>query len=131
MVWLQSSGQINDSVESEEVTTRIGKPPVFSGDLKDFINNHLVYPQSALNDSIEGTVLVSLLIDTLGKTIGHKVIRGIRSDLNEEALRVTKLIIFSQPAMQGKKPIWVRLVVPVEFKLPKQDEKKGNVFIED
>lgn len=50
----------------------------------------------------------------------HEIIKGIREDLNNEALRVAKLINFDRPAMQRGKPIKVKYTVPVEFKLEKK-----------
>ena len=95
----------------------VEESPFFNGDLKKFIQKEIDYPLSARRDSIEGTVIISFWIDTLGFTFGHKVIRGVREDLNNEALRVTKLINFERPALQKGRPLEVRCIVPVEFKL--------------
>jgi len=94
--------------------------------LKEFIQNNIRYPESAKSDSVYGRVFVSFWIDTIGNTIDHKVIKGIRDDLDNEALRVTKLIVFEKPAMQKGKPVKISFTVPVEFKLvePKEETKK-------
>lgn len=55
--------------------------PIYNGDIKAFIQTELNYPLSAKKDSIEGTVYISFMIDTLGSTNNHKVVRGIRDDL--------------------------------------------------
>ncbi len=87
-----------------------------------FIQNKIHYPESAKMDSIQGKVFVTFWIDTTGNTINCKVIRGIRKDLDNEALRVAKLIKFEKPAMQRGKPVKVKYVIPIEFKL--NDKKK-------
>jgi TonB family protein len=92
--------------------------PVFRGNLEKFIKNQIEYPVSALKDSIEGKVFVSFWVDTLGNTTEHTIVSGIREDLNNEALRVTKLIKFKKAAMQKGKPIKVKYILKVEFKLP-------------
>lgn len=89
--------------------------PSFNGDIRDFIQRELHYPLSAQKDSVEGTVYISFMIDTLGETNNHKVVKGIRDDLNDEALRVTRKIKFDKPALQRGKPITVSLTVPVAF----------------
>jgi len=94
--------------------------PCFKGDLKEFIQTEINYPCSAQKDSIEGKVIVSFWIDALGATCNHEIIKGIREDLNNEALRVAKLINFDRPAMQRGKPIKVKYTVPFEFKLEKK-----------
>ncbi len=88
--------------------------------LKEFIDSNLCYSELDTTDSIVGSVYISFWIDTTGNTYNHKIIRGVRKDLNNEALRVAKLIKFERPAMQRGKPIKIRYTVPVEFKLPKQ-----------
>ena len=98
--------------------------PIYNGDIKAFIQTELNYPLSAKKDSIEGTVYISFMIDTLGSTNNHKVVRGIRDDLNEEAIKKTKKIKFDKPAFQRGKPITVPFMVPVVFDL--QQECSNN-----
>ena len=117
-----SYGQITDS--SEIMVNFIEEPPFFKGDLKEFIQSEIDYPLSAKNDSIQGTVIVSFKIDTLGFTFEHKVVKGVREDLNNESLRVTKLIKFESPALQKGKPIPVKYVLPVVFKLDYTKKKE-------
>lgn len=111
-----ANGQIADSTEINMVTF-IEEPPLFKGDLKEFIQSKLEYPLNAKKDTVEGTIVISFKIDTLGLTINHKVVKGIREDLNNEALRVAKLIKFNRPALQKGRPIEVEYTVPVVFDL--------------
>ncbi|OAV67794.1 hypothetical protein Barb6_02247 [Bacteroidales bacterium Barb6] len=111
-----ATAQIRDTTE-ELIITYIGDPPVFKGDLKDYIKNNINYPQNALIDSIEGTVYVYFNIDETGLTKDHKILRGIRCDLDNEALRICEQITFEKPAMQKCKPIIVPFTVPVIFRM--------------
>lgn len=113
--------QKKDSCNISTITI-IEEVPIFNGDLKKFIQHHINYPQKAKQDLLEGTVIIAYWVDSLGVTIDHKVIKGIREDLDEEALRVTKLIKYEKPAMQRGKPVKVRFIVPVEFKLSENSE---------
>lgn len=112
-----ANGQTLDSIGTTDIITIIEEPPLFNGDLKKFIQSELNYPLSAIKDTIEGMVVISFLIDKTGLTRNHNIIKGIRNDLDDEALRVTKLIKFATPALQKGKPIKVNYVVPVEFNL--------------
>lgn len=114
--------QEKDSCSISTITF-VEEKPIFNGNLKDFIQNHIKYPQKAEQDLLEGTVVIVYWIDSLGVTFDHKVIKGIRKDLDEEALRVTKLIKYERPAMQRGKPIKIRYTVPVEFKLKDAEDK--------
>lgn len=97
--------------------------PEYNGGTEAFlkmIKTNLIYPQSALMDSIEGKVYVQFWVDTSGNTKNHIILKGVRNDLDEEALRVARLIKFDKPAMQRGKPIKVKFTVPIEFKLGKK-----------
>jgi protein TonB len=100
------NGQSVDSTGSYMVTY-IEEAPIFDGDIEEFIQGELVYP-----------------IDTLGLTNNHKVVRGVRDDLNNEALRISKLITFDKPALQKGRPIVTVYTVPIVFDL--QHTKKRN-----
>ncbi|MCK9453425.1 MAG: energy transducer TonB [Bacteroidales bacterium] len=82
-----------------------------------FIQGSLIYPQSAKNDSIQGKVLISCKVDTLGNTINHIIEKGVRLDVDSEALRVAKLVKFEKPAELQGKPVEVEYLIPVTFKL--------------
>jgi len=119
-----AKGQTVDSTEINMITF-IEEAPLFKGDLKEFIQSELDYPLSAKKDTIEGTIVISFKIDTSGLTINHKVAKGIREDLNNEALRVAKLIKFDRPALQKGRPIEVKYTVPVVFDL-RHSQKKSK-----
>ncbi len=112
--------------EDWPVFKRTGSTNHSYGDVRAFIQSNLCYPFSALEDSIEGTVYVSYVVDTLGFTQKHTIAKGIRDDLNKEALRVAQLIKYEKPAMLKGKPILFYETIPIKFKLPnniKQDKK--------
>jgi TonB family protein len=96
--------------------------------LKKFIADNLNYSLINKTDSIKETVYISFWIDTIGNTYDHKVIRGLTEDLDNEALRVAKMIKFEKPAMQKGKPIKIKYVIPVKFKLSPHDcgEKRDH-----
>ena len=100
---------------------------MYKGDLIHFIQTNIQYPSSAVRDSVQGRVNVAFMIDTVGNTFNHRILKdGIREDLNQEALRVTRLIKFETPAFQKDKPVVINYVVPVVFslKLKTEDESR-------
>lgn len=117
-----SYAQTNDSIEELGFPFEYG--PVFNGDIIEFVDGQIVYPLSAIKDSVQGKVYVSYTVDTLGFTTKLYVAKGIRSDLNEEALRVVKLIKYEKPAMLGGHPILFRFTLPIRFNLPLSINKK-------
>lgn len=95
--------------------------PVFNGDIRAYVKGIIIYPQSAILDSIEGKVYVKYLVDTLGITRDHLIEKGIREDLDSEALRITKMIKYETPARYKGKPVFFFYTLPVKFKFPLPD----------
>ena len=116
-----AKSQVKDSCE--EIITIIEKEPLYNGDLMDFIQKNIVYPDQAFKDSVQGIVYVIFWIDTLGYTTDHQVIRGIREDVDEEALRVSKLIKFDVPATQRGIPIKIKYHMPIKFVLSSEEKQ--------
>lgn len=114
-----------------EIIFALESAPVYKGGTEAFlkmIKTNLIYPQSALMDSVEGKVYVQFWVDTIGNTTNHIILKGVRNDLDEEALRVARLIKFDKPAMQRGKTVRVKYNLPVEFKLPGKTEPKKKGF---
>lgn len=85
-----------------------------------FIEENLRYPETAIEDKIEGKVFVDFWIDTVGCTQEHRIIKGIREDLDNEALRVVKLLKFEEPAKNRGKPFGYCFTISISFVLPKK-----------
>ena len=76
------------------------KQPYFNGGekaMKDFVNTHLVYPELARINNIEGDVSIRYEINHKGDVTDVKVIGGLDEVCNEEAMRVVKLLKFIVP----------------------------------
>lgn len=69
------------------------------------------------------TVYVRFLVDTLGNTHNHVILHHVNDLLDEEALRVCRLIKFDNPAKQQGKPVCIYYTVPVKFS-PTCSQKK-------
>lgn len=117
---------------SDDLISCLQNMPVYSrGSLQKVINSNLRYPCSAILDSLEGTVYIAFIVDTNGVTRDHWVLRGVRFDLDQEALKVTRLIKFDKPAMESSgKPVSILYIYPVKFSLTKiktRSRDKPNV----
>jgi TonB family protein len=76
------------------------KQPYFQGGekaLKDFVATHLVYPELARINNIEGDVSMRYEINYKGDVTDVKIIGGLDDTCNEEAIRVVKLFKFVVP----------------------------------
>ncbi|TYZ13537.1 energy transducer TonB [Hymenobacter lutimineralis] len=110
--------------EGENWTSgRVDQPPLFLGGdamLGSFVNK-LNYPAEAQSKKIQGKVIITFVIDTLGRTSDHQVLLGIGGGCNEEALRVAKNIPQQWiPARRGSKAVPVVYEMPFTFRLQTQ-----------
>ncbi|NVO19115.1 MAG: energy transducer TonB [Bacteroidetes bacterium] len=106
--------------ESKPVFTFVEEQPSFVGGddarLK-FIAQNIEYPKQAIENSIQGTVYVSFIIDSKGKVTDVKVLRGIGGGCDEEAIRVVKMMPAWHPGKNNGKEVRVQYSMPVSFKL--------------
>jgi len=116
----------------EEVYNCVEEYPTFGdsiGDLKKFFRERLVYPQSAIEDSLEGRVFLTFVIEKDGHVSNARAIRGVRYDLDDECIRVAYLMPKWLPGKQDGKPVRVSWVVPITFSLNKvKKEGFANVY---
>lgn len=126
-ICLNASNSANSQNKCDSVSGVFGTPemlPEFN--IVEFIAENLKYPETAKKDKVEGLVVIRFWIDTLGYTSEHKIIKGIRSDLDKEALRVSRLIKFHKPAMNNNKPIGTCFQVKIPFRLLNKTSNKKS-----
>jgi TonB family protein len=80
------------------------------------LSEHIVYPPSAIRDTLEGRVLVDVALSERGEVIACKVIKGVRADLDSAAVNAVRPVRFT-PAQYKGKPIAVNITIPFAFKL--------------
>ncbi len=78
------------------------------------------YPEIARKAGVEGSVVVSFVVDETGHVLNAQVERGIGAGCDEEALRVIRKTKF-KPGVQDGQPVKVRTTLPIRFKLKGMD----------
>jgi protein TonB len=98
----------------------VEQPPEFEGGLEamyKFIGKNMKYPASARRMNIEGSVFVGFVVDADGKISEASIIKGISADCDKEALRVVQMMPKWRPGKQSGRPVRVKFVLPIKFKL--------------
>lgn len=85
--------------------------------MAEFLGKNIVYPEEAKEKNIQGTVLVSFVVEKNGKITDAKVVRSIGGGCDEEALRVVNAMPKWKPGMQNGKKVRVQFALPIKFKL--------------
>ncbi|MGE0560446.1 MAG: TonB family protein [Flavobacteriales bacterium] len=85
--------------------------------LFEYLGKNLKYPELAKSTGISGKVFVQFVVDKNGKIKDTKVIQGINTLLDKEALRVVEAMPDWTPGRQHGKPVSVIYNLPISFKL--------------
>lgn len=75
------------------------------------------YPEMARQTGVQGKVWVQFIVNKDGEISDVEILRGVHSDLDNEAIRAVKTLPNMVPGKQMDKPVKVRYKIPVEFKL--------------
>ncbi|MDO7874821.1 energy transducer TonB [Hymenobacter sp. ASUV-10] len=98
----------------------VDQPPLYIGGDPALANytTKLNYPSAAQERNIQGRVIISFTLDTLGHATNHKVLRGIGGGCDEEAMRVARTIPDQWiPARVGPRAVPVEYELPLTFRL--------------
>ncbi|MCF0199652.1 MAG: energy transducer TonB [Bacteroidaceae bacterium] len=89
----------------------------FPGDVYEWLGKNIKYPAICQEQGVQGRVSVQFVINKDGSIVDAKVLRSPDEHLSTEALRVVKAMPKWKPARQGNKPVRMRYVLPVMFRL--------------
>ncbi|MEY3678035.1 MAG: hypothetical protein RI924_176 [Bacteroidota bacterium] len=95
-------------------------PPEFAGGnrkLSQFLRKNMKYPNRAKEQGVQGKVFVSFVVESNGSLSNLKIIRGIGSGCDEEALRVMRSSPSWKPGILDGKPVRSSFVLPIVFQL--------------
>jgi len=107
--------------------------PEFKGGYPEMLNciqRNIHYPEKAYKERVQGTVFVQFLVEKTGKISNIKILRGIGSGCDEEAIRVMKSMPDWNPARNKGKAVSVIFQIPVKFQL-KKEKKEGRTILSE
>lgn len=82
-----------------------------------FLGSAIKYPRAARNNQVEGKVYVQFVVGKDGSLSEIEVVKGIGFGCDDESMRVMQLAPKWIPGKQRGKPVRVRMIVPINFKL--------------
>lgn len=100
-----------------KIWTFVQQKPVFPGDIYKYLQDHIEYPEQAREAGIQGTVYVSFVVERDGSISQVSILRGVNSDLNEEAMRVVSHMPKFTPGQQNGHAVRVTFMLPIKFTL--------------
>ena len=128
------NGDLNDTVTYIEPTDNIvppertifivvQEPPEYPGGvaaLLEYIGKNIRYPQDAIDNNIQGRVILKFVVTEDGSVGEIVLLKGVDPLLDQEAVRVTGTIPKFKPGKQNGVPVCVWHSLPVLFQLKQQ-----------
>ena len=105
---------------AQQIFTVVEKQPEFPGgmsELMKFLAKSIKYPVIAQENGIQGRVVCSFVVNRDGSIVDIQVMRGVDPSLDKEAVRVIGTMPKWKPGEQRGKPVRVRFILPVQFRL--------------
>ena len=96
------------------------KPTFQGGDANSFskwVFSQITYPEIAKKNGVQGRVTLQFTIDTTGSVTDIKVLRGVDSSVDNEAVRVLSMSPKWEPGRMKGKPVNVVYTFPVVFSM--------------
>lgn len=119
--------------EKKSVTRQLAEVnPEFPGGreaLKHFLAQHIQYPAEAREKNIQGKVWVQFVVDEQGKVMQPQIVKGVDPLLDQEALRIVKLMPDWKPAQQNGKSVEASFLFPLDFSIPVK-QGKGIIVVD-
>lgn len=111
-----------EAVEEEAIPFQLveEKPSFQGGDANTFskwVQSKLVYPEIAKENGVQGRVTLQFTVEKDGSVTNVKVLRGVDSSLDKEAVRVVQSSPKWKPGKQRDRTVKVTYTFPVMFQL--------------
>ena len=120
LVWYQVK-QANTAIAPNPVTTIAAytpaQPVIGQPAYNTYLRSNLRYPATARQLGITGTISVSFTVNPDSTLTDFQVVKGFRSDLNQEALRLIKTGPGWVPARRYQKPVAETKTITIPFRL--------------
>lgn len=113
-------GPVVEEVDEDRIFDIVEENPEFPGGMEEclkWLSEHIKYPSICQEQGVQGRVMVSFVVNKDGSIVDVKVVRSPDPYLSKEAERVVAMMPRWKPGRQRGKPVRVKFVLPVLFRL--------------
>ena len=123
--------KVKETPQEKVIFQVVEEMPEFPGGMAEamkFLAKNIKYPVAAQQAKIEGRVIVQFVIERDGSVSDVKVMRGVNSELDAEAIRVVSMMPKWIPGKQRGKAVAVKYTMPIMFRLqtPASEKEKNS-----
>ncbi len=113
--------EVVEQIVEEEIFVTAEEMPTFQGgDLGKFrswVMQHVKYPSIALENGVQGNVVVKFVVEKDGTLSSFQVLQSPDKTLSEAAIEVFKKSPKWKPGKQRNKPVRVTYTLPISFNI--------------
>lgn len=113
----EESAEKGPKKSPKKVYDHIENMPTFNGNLNQWLLQNMKYPVEAINKKEQGKVIVQFIVSENGEVSEPKIIRSVSPALDKEACRVVLAMPKWNPGKLKGKPVAVRYMLPITFRL--------------
>ena len=116
----EAKPQVIEQEAPKEIFTVVEEQPTYPGGDEariKFLQDNMKYPEEAKELGVQGKVFVTFVVEVDGSITDVRVLRGIGSGCDDEAIRVVKSMPKWVPGKQRGVPVRVQFNLPINFKL--------------
>ena len=79
------------------------------------VQKNLVIPKAVKQDELHGKVFLRLTIDPLGLPAEATIVKGVRTDIDDAVVAMSRKLRRFEPAMMDGKKVSTSILIPVSF----------------
>ena len=113
----EESAEKGPKKSPKKVYDHIENMPTFNGNLNQWLLQNMKYPVEAINKKEQGKVIVQFIVSENGEVSEPKIIRSVSPALDKEACRIVLAMPKWNPGKLKGKPVAVRYMLPITFRL--------------
>jgi protein TonB len=109
-----------EKVDDDQIFEIVEQNAEFPGGaaaMAQFIQKNLKYPEIALENQIEGTVVVEFVVEKDGSITNIKVLKDVGGGCGNEAMRIIKMMPKWTPGKQRDMAVRVKMRAPIKFRI--------------
>jgi len=110
--------------DTNKIFTSVEQSPEFPGGnvaFGKYLSNNIRYPAIAKENNVQGKVFLNFIVERDGSLTDIKLIRGIGSGCDDEAIRVLKSSPHWKPGILNGREVRVYYTVPISFTLAQEE----------
>ena len=111
--------------DPNKIFTSVEEEPSFPGGPEAFgkyLSKKINYPAIAKENNVQGKVFLNFTVERDGSLTDIKVVRGIGSGCDDEAVRVLKSSPRWRPGIQNGRAVRVSYTIPISFTLTQEEQ---------